>query len=184
MGLRRAALLVLAAAVAATADGCEMFRRARPAAPPALPEIARGTVSAYVRFSSINPIRVMGYGVVNYLRATGSKDMPTSIRDRLLREMRRAGISDAEAILNSGNAAAVLVRGVIQPYHSRGSRFDVEVAALEGTQTTSLEGGVLMRTMLAPPLSDAEGQPPMGAPMAVAHGPMIDPSALAVAPVI
>ena len=141
---------------------------------PDVPEIARGTVGSYVRFTSIRSTQVIGYGLVIGLNNTGSQGVPfQSLRSRLLREMWRAGVEDGSKILDSRNTAAVLVSGTIMPFHTEGSRFDVSVTALQGTQTTSLEGGTLMKTRLAPLIRDPKGRSVMGAYTALAHGPIV-----------
>jgi len=168
----RALPLVLLAFVG-SCNGPE--RKDDPEALPPVPEIARGTVGAYVRFSNIRTTPVVGYGLVIGLEGTGSQTMPANLRRRLLREMYRGGISDREAtkILESPNTAACLVRGTVMPFHTRGSRFDVEVIALPGTQTKSLKGGTLVKTGLGPIVRDVKRRQVMGSAVGVAHGPVV-----------
>jgi hypothetical protein len=140
---------------------------------PPVPEIARRTVSAYVQFGDIRMVPVSGFGLVIGLSGTGSREMPPTLREKILREMGRAGLENPRELLESPNNAAVLVTGMVMPYHSRGSRFDVQVSALEGTQTSSLEGGTLMKTYLTPAFLDVQGQTLPSAALAVAHGPVV-----------
>lgn len=172
-GMVRVWCAVAVLAALASAGGCRRKDLPEPEPMPPVPEIARGTIGSYVRFTSLRAESVAGYGVVIGLNGTGSKDMPANLRRKLMREMYRAGLDDAQKILDSPNTAAVLVSGMVMPFHSRGSRFDVQVSALEGTQTTSLEGGTLVRTTLAPLIRDLDDRMVLGAPVAVAHGPVL-----------
>ncbi|KPJ74068.1 MAG: hypothetical protein AMS14_05860 [Planctomycetes bacterium DG_20] len=177
--LSKAARRALAGAVlvfVVSALGCRGSQNTGKSEPrPPVPEIAQGTVGAYGIFTSMRTTPVTGYGLVIGLKGTGSADMPANLRRRLLREMYKGGLDENEAaqILESPDTAAVLVRGTVMPYHTRASRFDVEVVALPGTQTKSLEGGTLVKTRLAPVVWDAWRRPALGAAVAVAHGPVV-----------
>lgn len=119
------------------------------------------------------PMAIEGYGVVAGLRGTGSAECPPQIRAYLKRHVRKqftssgnpAG-SDIDKYISSLETAVVFVEGVIPAIPSKNQYFDVRVTALQGTQTTSLEGGVLFSTELKRPgsfgistdvLADAEG---------------------------
>lgn len=122
------------------------------------PEYLHGTVGSIVRLNGGDPVLVQGYGVVVNLAGTGSPDVPAFLRQWLLQEMRKKGLGSAqlgtqamtpERVLASPNTAVVLVQGLIPPGAVRGTRFDVLVSALPGTQTTSLEAGQLWSTELS-----------------------------------
>lgn len=116
---------------------------------------------------------VEGYGVVGGLNGTGSAECPPQIRAYLKRYIRKQLASSGnptrlniDNYINSSGTSVVLVEAVIPAIASKNQYFDVRVTALPGTQTTSLEGGILMSTELKRPgsfgiasdvLADAEG---------------------------
>ena len=53
-----------------------------------------------------------------------------------------------ERFISGSDTAVVLVEGIMPTMASRNENFDVRVSALDGTQTTSLEGGWLLGTEL------------------------------------
>ncbi|MEJ2703175.1 MAG: flagellar basal body P-ring protein FlgI [Sedimentisphaerales bacterium] len=116
---------------------------------------------------------VEGYSVVGGLKRTGSGECPPQIRAYLKRRIQKELAStgrpvelDIDQYLGSSETAIVLVEAVIPEMPWKNQYFDVRVTALPGTQTTSLEGGVLFSTELKRPgsfgisteaLADAEG---------------------------
>ncbi|MHC5023582.1 MAG: flagellar basal body P-ring protein FlgI, partial [Planctomycetota bacterium] len=131
------------------------------------PEIMRGTIGAEalvlgyddLSLATYRPIVARGYGLVVGLEATGSRDIPPSLRAHMLTEMSRRGIGSErlgyghlkpEAMLNSPDTAVVIVEAVIPHGAVEGTRFDVRVMADPRTGTTSLEGGRLYTTELKP----------------------------------
>jgi hypothetical protein len=116
---------------------------------------------------------VEGYSVVGGLRRTGSGECPPQIRAYLKRYIQKELASssrpvdlDIDKYLGSTETAVVHVEAVIPAMPRKNQYFDVKVTALPGTQTTSLEGGVLFSTELKTPgsfgistdvLADAEG---------------------------
>ncbi|PKL44975.1 MAG: hypothetical protein CVV39_08130 [Planctomycetes bacterium HGW-Planctomycetes-1] len=107
-----------------------------------------GDLAEVVAFS---PIPVKGVGLVVGLPNTGSSECPPQTRD-YLRQYIIAQLGpqnvNAERMINSLDTAVVLVEGFIPPAASKYQPFDVTVAALPGTQTTSLNGGRLYTTEL------------------------------------
>ncbi len=113
----------------------------------------RNTIGEYAAFIDAAPIRVEGYGLVGPLANTGSRVMDPRIRDILNDRFTRAGIGlwstntqniDPDKILDSNQAAAVEVRGIIPPLARKGSTFDLYVNALPDSDATSLENGLLL----------------------------------------
>jgi len=115
-------------------------------------------------------VAVEGYGVVGGLNRTGSAECPPQIRAYLKRHIQKQlasrGPLDIDKYISSPDTAVVLVEGVIPAIPSKNQYFDVRVTALQGTQTTSLDGGGLFSTELKTPgrfgistsvLADAEG---------------------------
>jgi len=104
------------------------------------------TIRSLAEVFSFGAIPVEGYGLVGGLRETGSAECPPQIRAYLkqyiLRQLPERKI-DVERFINSRNTAVVLVQGITPTTASKNQYFDVRVAALPGTQTTSLEGGRL-----------------------------------------
>lgn len=160
--------------------GCQQeIVEAPPDAPPpptySGPEFLRSTVASLVKLDGYHPVLVSGYGLVVNLNHTGSADCPPALRQWLIDEMSKRGFGSESAgygnltpaqVLASDRTAVVKVQGVIPPGATEGTRFDLMVTALEQTQTTSLEGGLLYTTTLS------IGQPVLGAPAfdAVATG--------------
>ncbi|MCK4659076.1 MAG: flagellar basal body P-ring protein FlgI [Phycisphaerae bacterium] len=111
------------------------------------------TISEVAWVEGLRRMRVRGYGLVAGLGTRGSKECPPKVRRHLLQEMYKMdrfakGGRDAlpitpEQILGDRDTAVVIVEGEIPAAVPSGTRFDLTVRALPGTQTTSLEGGRL-----------------------------------------
>jgi len=110
------------------------------------------TVGAYTLVGSGEPLRLRGFGLVIGLGEDGGSDCPSTIREYLLdylaREFaprdaseRRPDFSPKQMI-DSLDTAVVAVHGLVPGGAPPGTRFDLQVEAV-GTQTRSLEGGVL-----------------------------------------
>src|SRR5579862_4622755 len=145
---------VTAAVLAAAAiGGCESTTRdgappidPRAGAMPAMYPALHDTVGEFAMLSSIQDLRVEGYGLVAELPNSGSGDMPQNVRQAIADELYRAGagvdgsgIPNADLILNSKRVAAVEVRGVIPALAPAGTVFDLTVNSLAGSQTSSLK---------------------------------------------
>lgn len=131
------------------------------------------TIGSLANILAPEPVAVEGFSIVGGLRGTGSAECPPQIRAYLKRYIQtqlassgNPGRLDIEQYINSSETAVVLVEGVIPAIPSKNQYFDVRVTALQGTQTTSLEGGVLFSAELKRPgsfgistdvLADAEG---------------------------
>jgi hypothetical protein len=98
------------------------------------------------------PIPVEGFGLVVGLEGTGSKECPPQVRaymrQYILSQLPAKTNLDVDEFINDPNTAVVSVQGVIPAIASKNQYFDVRVAALPDTQTTSLEGGRLFTTGL------------------------------------
>jgi len=126
-----------------------------PKAPPAA-GVAE-TVGEYAYLVGHDVMEVRGYGLVVGLGNTGSAEVPPALRKYLAEQMGKAkvgspregtGALTPEVILSDRDTAVVTVRGRIPAAAPAGTRFDLYVEALQGTQTVSLDGGVLMGTEL------------------------------------
>lgn len=161
----RGAGLAGAAVVAAglLGSGCEPKKAEHALPPPAPltfagPTHLHGTIGSMVSLRGYEPLLVSGYGLVLGLPRTGSSDPPSFLRQWLLTKMRAEGFGSAklgtanippELIIASNTSASVVIEGLVPPGAVKGTRFDVLVSALPGTQTTSLEGGNLPRWELS-----------------------------------
>jgi flagellar basal body P-ring protein FlgI len=111
-----------------------------------LAEIDLGTtIGSLVEVFSPDLIAVEGYGLVGGLRATGSGECPPQIRRYLTQYIltQLPKRQDVERLINSPDTAVVVLNGLMPTAVSKNQYFDVGVAALPGTQTTSLEDGWL-----------------------------------------
>ena len=112
-----------------------------------VPKIGLGTtIGSLVEVFSVESIPVEGYGLVGGLNGTGSAECPPRIRKYLkqyiLQQLREQKM-DVEKFINSRDTAVVMVRGMMPAAISGSHYFDVMVAVLPGTQTTSLQDGWL-----------------------------------------
>lgn len=142
--------------------GCSQKKKQPPPVPPPPTftgaDFLQGTVQSLATMRGYRPLLVSMWGVVGNLPGTGSADVPAFLRSWLFNEMRRRGVGSYRLgtqdqppakLLASNTMAVVRVEGLIPPGALAGSRFDVLVTALPGTQTTSLQGGRLWTTDLA-----------------------------------
>ena len=141
------------------------------------PDYLRGTVGSLTQLRNYRPLGVSGYGLVVGLNGTGSSEVPAFLREHMLNEMRKRGFGSAntgmlhttpERVLADHSTAVVAVRGLIPPAAVKGTRFDVVVSALSGTQTTSLAGGRLYTTDLS--IDGTDPSLPFVPTSATAHG--------------
>ena len=104
---------------------------------------------------------VNNFGLVVNLQGTGdARKIPNNVREYMLNELTKRGFGSAnqqgfervtpERVLNDNRAAVVRVDALIPPGARKGQRIDVQVSALENNDTTSLAGGMLYLTDLAP----------------------------------
>lgn len=145
------------------------------------PGYLHGTVGSLTRLrrGDDRPVLVSGYGLVAQLRHTGSNSVPQTLRQYYMNMLRKRGDRDPRfksprSVLSDDRFAAVRVEGLIPAGARRGTRFDVLVTALEGTQTTSLEHGLLYTADLAIMGANLSGM--FSRPLAEARGPIyVDP---------
>jgi flagellar basal body P-ring protein FlgI len=128
--------------------GCGQARREEAPAPVQL----AGTIGSMAELYEFGAIPVKGWGIVAGLSGTGSSECPPALRDVLVKYIQQqvSGESrmDPGGFINSPDTAVVEISGVIPSVASKGDRFDVEVVAFLGTQTTSLDGGRLYPAQL------------------------------------
>jgi hypothetical protein len=105
------------------------------------------TIGSLTKVYVPEPVPAEGLGLVVGLEGTGSTECPPQVRAYLrqyiLRQLPARTRLDVDEFINSPNTAVVSVQGVIPAIASKNQYFDVQVTALPGTQTTSLDGGRL-----------------------------------------
>lgn len=146
--------------------GCEGFgSRALPPEPAPAPKTAvgedalrTGMIGAETVVASVDAQPLRGFGLVVGLNGRGSRDCPSVIRDYLVdllsKELGPSGQGarkqrpSASEMIDSLDTAVVEVTGRVPIGARQGARFDLEVRALPGTSTESLEGGMLLPTAM------------------------------------
>jgi hypothetical protein len=121
-------------------------------------EVIRGTIGEVAYIGNASPLEVKGFGLVVGLNGNGSRDVADSIRRYLIDQLKKdvdgqrlEGITASTSVarlLESPDTAVVELTGTIETGSPEGARFDVLVTAATGTQTTSLEGGLLLMAEL------------------------------------
>lgn len=112
-------------------------------------------------------MQLTGYGLVVGLDRTGDRARGRSgavyTVQSIANMLRQFGVNVKREMLESRNAAAVLVTATMDPFSGPGGRMDVTVSALGDAR--SLSGGVLLRTPLMGPSNETD--------FAVAQGPLV-----------
>lgn len=169
--MRTHAIVVLAALSSLMSlTGCQSESEKKPVEPPpryvvqpprVVPDWLKGSIFEQVDLSAVEPFRVSNYGLVLLKQPTGdARNVPYPVREFMIREMQKRGFGNQnytgvaamqpETILQSPYAAIVRVDAFIPPGAAKGSRIDVQVSALDNSDTTSLAGGTLYTTDLYP----------------------------------
>jgi flagellar basal body P-ring protein FlgI len=144
-------------------------KKKRPEPPP--PKVDE-TVTNLAYIVSNAEIKVEGIGLVSGLDDTGVEPPPGWYRQKLVDEMRKAGVEYSNQILKDKRFSLVLVKAKIPTGVTPADRLDVEIELPPGSGTTSLAGGYLMETRLRE-LLVAGGTPKEGSDLAVAQGPVM-----------
>ena len=182
MNIHKNTILILSLILLLTAIyGCSGPAPSEPA-PPTEQETFLGTIGSVCELTGYQAARVQAYSLVIGLPRTGSNECPVSIKVHLLQELRRLksqnqlpGIYadiEAERVISSPSTAVVAIRALVPAGAPKGETFDVEISAIEGTQTTSLQGGILIPTDLQVVVPGKTGRMLAGRPIAAASGPI------------
>lgn len=125
-----------------------------------VPDYLKGSMLQQVDLASAEPARVSGFGLVVNLDGTGDTRVPNTVREYMLKQMTKHGFGSAlqkgfekigpEWVLRDPRVAIVRVDGFVPPGARQGSTFDVQVSALENSNTASLAGGTLYECDLSP----------------------------------
>jgi hypothetical protein len=120
---------------------------------PGDPEGLGTTIGSLVQVAQTGAVALEGYGLVGGLTGTGSIMAPPDVTAYLERyikaQMHDSGL-DIEKLMRSRDTAVVRLRATLPEGASKNQEFDVRVAALTGTRTTSLENGWLYTADLRP----------------------------------
>ena len=121
-------------------------KKGKPASgpPPKLEE----NVASLAYIVSGKEMELEGVGLVSGLPNTGVDPGPSHYRDKLLDEMKKAGVINPNKILGDPRFAMVIVRLKMNTGATTHDRLDVELELPPGAGTTSLAGGYLMTTRL------------------------------------
>ena len=104
--------------------------------------------------------QLVGYGMVVGLPGTGDNSRSTQITNKMM--LRNLGtVIEQENYIQKGASAAVIVTATVPAFAKNGDKIDVTVSAMADCK--SLEGGVLVQTILKAPNGEA---------VAVAQGPI------------
>jgi flagellar basal body P-ring protein FlgI len=133
-------------------------------------------------------VQLEGVGLVFGLDNTGAEAPPSWYRQKLLDDMRKAGVENANQILKDKRFSLVIVHAEIPTGSTPADRIDVALELPPACGTTSLAGGYLLQTRLRP-MMIAGGTPREGKEFAVAQGPVLtgtaaNPSSLKVGRVL
>lgn len=104
--------------------------------------------------------QIVGYGIVVGLPKTGDNSRSTQITEKLLL-MNLGTVISQDNYIQKGCSAAVIVTATVPPFAKNGDRIDVTVSTMADAK--SLEGGVLVQTIMKAPNGEA---------VAVAQGPV------------
>jgi flagellar basal body P-ring protein FlgI len=142
---------------------------------PEIPLKIDETIGDLAKVPPLTEVQVEGVGLVVGLDGTGSDPGISAYRTKLLDQMRKAGVHNAEKYLASGNTSLVIVKGRIPAGITNEDVFDVKVELDSGSTTTSLAGGQLMKAELFLLGFGSKGEvlPNQGKKLAEAYGPVM-----------
>ena len=113
----------------------------------ATPVAANSRIKDIVDFENVRENQLIGYGLVVGLNGTGDMLRNAPFTEQSLKSMLdRLGINMRDLKMNTKNVAAVTVTATLPPFARKGSRVDVQIAAMG--DATSLQGGTLLITPL------------------------------------
>lgn len=127
-------------------------------------------IGDYVSVSGLNMVILDGVGLVTNLNGTGDDPPASAYRTALLEDMRKRNIPDPNQILRDPSTTLVLVRAYLPPLIRKSETFDVEVFMPDGSEATSLKGGMLLECELTEQAYVAGRGTLKGHRMAIARG--------------
>lgn len=127
-------------------------------------------IGSYIGVQGLNTVVLEGVGLVTNLDNSGDDPPASMYRTQLLEDMKRRNIKDPNSIIADPSTALVLVRANLPPLIREKDTFDVEVMLPDGSEATSLRGGILMECELTEQ-AYVQGRGLLkGHRLAVAHG--------------
>ncbi len=165
---RGRALTAVAAVTALALVGAGTSKKRKESPPPKVEE----TISNLAYVYSSAETKVEGVGLVVGLDKTGANPPQSYYRQKLLDEMRKAGVEDANRKLSDPNVSMVIVKATIQTGVRPTDRIDVELETPPASGTTSLVNGYLLQCRLRPVLI-AGGTVKEDHELAIAEGPVM-----------
>ncbi len=167
--MHRAATLLLLAGVFCGATGCDLASLedwdggaaalndddadASPYASRKIPPHVKGTVTQHARLSGRSNLPVHGFGLVVGLGKDGSSEVPPHLKKYMSEYLSKQKIGSwtagtqavsPERMLRDKDTTVVMIGGSIPPCAPKGTKFDLFLRSIPGTNTRSLEGGVLL----------------------------------------
>lgn len=111
------------------------------------PAHAASRIKDIVDFENVRENQLIGYGLVVGLKGTGDMLRNAPFTEQSLKSMLdRLGINMRDLRMNTKNVAAVTITATLPPFARKGSRIDVQIAAMG--DASSLQGGTLLTTPL------------------------------------
>lgn len=111
---------------------------------PELPELIRDATVV----QGLQPIQVVGVGVVNSLPGTGGPANPSHHRDELIEDMKRRDIEDPNRFLERDDTALVRIQATIPPGARRNDAVDLVIQAPNESVVADLNDGWLLGTRM------------------------------------
>ena len=118
----------------------------------------RDTIGAATYYEGMRTLSVRGFGVAVGLGQAGTTTCPKAVFDGLVQKLYKlqelkteivgAPNLTPEELIRSPDTAVVLVQGEVPPGAPAGTRFDIRVSVVPGTETRSLYGARLYTTEL------------------------------------
>jgi hypothetical protein len=97
---------------------------------------------------NVNDVQLSGVGLVTGLDKTGGGSPPSLWRNMLEESLRKKGVQNVKAVMNSEETALVLISANLPAGTRKGDRIDVQVSLPPQSGATSLRGGYLQETAL------------------------------------
>jgi len=115
-------------------------------------QAATTRIKDIVDIEGVRDNMLIGYGLVVGLNGSGDSLGNSPFTQQSLTAMlERLGVNIRGENLNTGNTAAVMVTGTLEPFKNQGARMDVTISTMG--DASSLQGG----TLLVTPLMGADG---------------------------
>ena len=139
-----AVALTSALAVVLAGAGTPLSKKKRPAAPPKVEETVGNLADIFHRAE----MHLEGVGLVVGLDKAGVDPPPSMYRQRLVEDMRKAGVENPNQWLKDPRVSMVIVKLTVPTGVSPTDRLDVDVELPVGCGTKNLTGGYLLATRL------------------------------------